>query len=75
MRRLAHVAVRRDPNTGTWWWVCIDPDCQLEDGIALRIVDHHAAVVAATSHVAAANLRTPSVDAAPGGVRTEGLVL
>jgi hypothetical protein len=72
MRRLAHVAVRRDPNTGNWWWVCIDPDCRLEEGIALDLVDHHAAVTAATSHVAAAKLRTSPVNAATPAAADSG---
>jgi hypothetical protein len=64
MRRLAHVAVRRDPTTGNWWWVCIDPDCRLEDGIALGLDDHHAAITSATDHVARSGLRPSPVKAA-----------
>lgn len=65
-RRLTHVAVRRDPNTATWWWVCIEPKCPMETTVQLRIDDHRAAVLSASEHVASAKLRTPSVTTASG---------
>lgn len=73
--RLAHVVVRRDPNAGTWWWVCVEPECRLDEGLATRIPDHGSAVKSADAHARTSALRTSPVTAdltatAPGGVRT-----
>lgn len=78
--RLAHVVVRRDPNAGTWWWVCLDPECRIDEGLATQIADHRSAVLSADAHARTSQLRTPPVEedsvplplaGAPGGVRPE----
>lgn len=74
--RLAHVVVRRDPNSGTWWWVCLEPECRIDEGLATQIADHGSAVKSAVAHAETSALRTSPVTAdplpatAPGGVRT-----
>lgn len=81
--RLAHVVVRRDPDRtpratgkGPWWWVCVEPECRLDEGLATQIVDHSSAIKSADAHARTSALRTSPVTAdplpatAPGGVRT-----
>lgn len=57
MNRTTHVVLRRDPNTRTWWWVCIEPNCNADDGIQLRIGSHKAAMKSAGEHLQRASVK------------------